>query len=372
MAAEKTTKKKEIQEIKNFIELSGWSLEKLPRVFLYVSTDCFEFDLVVDHYRSEYKKLSEPFESLVYVSEPGDQEKLFSELFNFSMFSSWKLVIVKSGSDFFKPILSPAKKEFFDNFKRSIGGISDKISLVIHYDHKELPAKMGTLLDNKYGILKSRNYYQDERRKGLEEVLRSEKVSFEQDAMDEFINRITPHIGAYIKNVQKLKFLLGKKHFSNDDIHEILFPSNDFNPFQLVESIFQNDRTQFYKEFYKIKAHEDSMAQILSFLSAFLNRLDEVRKAKVLFQRFRTEQESGEFFRQMKMDSYSDARKRFVKNRLRKEASLFSDEILSYAYETAIDINIRSKSSPVKDEKNFYFLSKFNQLFILLNSRNAS
>jgi DNA polymerase III subunit delta len=364
VAVEKVSKKKEIQEVKNFLELSQKGLDKLPRIFLYVAQDSFEFDLVVDHYRSEYKKLGEPFESVVYVSEPGDQEKLFSELFNFSMFSSWKLVIVKSGSDFFKTILTPAKKEFFENFKRSIPNLSDKISLLIHYDSKELPAKMGTMFDNKYGLLKSRNFYHDERRKGLEDVLKAEKVSFENDALDEFIHRIPPHIGAYLKNVQKLKLLLNKKHFTNEDIHEILFPTNEFNPFQLVEFIFQNNRAEFYKEFHKMKAHEDSLAQILSFLTAFLNRLDEVRKAKILLQRFRTDQENDEFFRFLKMDSYSEARKRFVKNRLRREVSLFTDENLSLAYEIAIDLNLRSKTSSIKDERHFYFLSRFNQLFL--------
>lgn len=371
MTTEKTTKTKDIKEIKNFFEISHLNIDNLPRILIYLSLDSFEFDLLVDHYREKLYKLHETYEFVVYVSEPGDQEKLFSELFNFSMFSCWKLVIIKFGSSFFQPILSPSKKEIFENFKNSIPNIDEKIFLLIHYDSKELPTKLVTLFNNKFAILKSRNYYPEERRKALEEILKNEKVSLEPDAIDEFIHRVTPHIGSYIKNIRKIKNLLNKKNFTLEDIREVLFPSSEFNPFQLVESIFKNDKVEFYKEFYKIKPHEDSVSQILAFLSVFVNRLDEVRKAKILFQKYPNEQDSEEFFRQMNMSSYSEPRKRFVKNRLKKESALFSDEIVSYAYQIAIDINIHLKTSSLKDI-NYFFIPKFNSLFLLLSSRNFS
>ena len=50
--AEKQAKKKEITEFKNFPEfLAQYQAKKsLPQVFIYVSTDSFEFDLITETY----------------------------------------------------------------------------------------------------------------------------------------------------------------------------------------------------------------------------------------------------------------------------------------------------------------------------------
>jgi DNA polymerase-3 subunit delta len=360
--------KKSILEFKHFTELRALEFSKLPNLLLHVSQDVFEFDLIVDHYKSGFSKQGVPFEFVIYVSEPGDQDKLFSELFNFSMFSSWKLIIVKSGADFFKPILTSGKKDFYEGFKRNIANLSDQIYLVIQYDSKELPAKLGNLFNNKYAVLKTRNYYNEERKRALEEVLRSEKVTMDIDAMEEFMHQTPPNSGSYIKNIQKLKYILGKKHFTLEDLHTVLYPNNEFNPFNLVDVIFQNKKFEFYKEFSKIREHEDSQAHLLSFLSAFLNRADEVRKAGIVLRANNTEDGEKELFKILKMDSYSEGRKKFIKSRLRKEIHLFTPQVLDYVYEMAIDLNIKAKSSPIKDDKNLYFLQKMERLFGMISN----
>lgn len=360
------TKKKEIQEFKTVLEVLRLStLEKLPRIFIYVSQESFEFDLIVDHYKQLYNKLTEPYETVVYVAEEGEQENLFSELFNMSMFSSWKLILIKFGNNFFKPILSKGYEEYVKNFKRSLPHLDEKISLLIHYDKKEIPFGLSALFLDKFALLKSKVLYPNERLKELESILKTEKITFDVDASDEFIHRIPPYSGAYIKNIQKLKFLIPKKHYTKEDIQEGLFASSEFNPFHLVDCVFQNNRLEFYKEFSKIKEHEDSVGYILSFLANFLNRLDEVRKAKILFKAENYLENSEEFFRHLKMEGYSSGRKYHVKERLKKEIHIFNDEVLDFCYETIIDLNLKLKTSNLKEEK-FYFLSKFNALFEMI------
>lgn len=368
MSESKTqSKKKEIQEFKTILEVLRLNtLEKLPRIFIYAAQESFEFDLLIDHYKQLYDKLPEPYETVVYVSEEGEQESLFSELFNISMFSAWKLIIIKSGTNFFKPIFTESYKEYVKNFKRSLPYLDEKICILIHYDKKEIPNALSSLFLDKFALLKSKVLYPNERLKELENILKNEKITFEQDASDEFIHRIPPNSGAYIKNIQKLKTLIPKKHYTKEDIKEGLFASSEFNPFYLTDCIFQNNRLEFYKEFSKIKLYDDSaVGQILSFLTNFLNRLDEVRKAKILFKTYYKEEDSEEFFRHLKMEGYSPKRKYVVKERLKKEVHIFNEEILSFCYDIVVDLNIKMKSGNLKENK-FYFLAKFNTLFELI------
>lgn len=367
--AEKQAKKKEITEFKNFPEfISEYQAKKnLPQVFIYVSLDSFEFDLITDTYRNELQNSGNPFEVVVYVAETGDLEKLFSEMFNMSMFSPQKLLIIRSGSDFFKSILTAGKKELYESFRRNMANLGEQVFVIIHYDAKDIPAKLSNLFDNRFGLLKNRNFYADERRPALEGILRTEKVQLEESAKDELIHRIPPNTGAYIKAIRKLKLMLNKKEFLLADIEEVLFNRSEFNPFQLVDLLFNNNKSEFFRELSKLKPGPESSFAFLSLLTALLNRVDEVRKAKILLKRFRDENDA-EFFKYLGMASYSDGRKRFVKGRLRREAKLFSTQTLDFLYHLILTLNIRAKTNAVKDESNLYAIREFDKLFEMLSS----
>ncbi len=369
--AEKQVKKKEILEFKNSTEILVAGLKDLPNVLFYVSEDSLEFDLIATHYKDLFKKIGEQYETITIVPDDEDVSKLFTELFNFSMFSNWKLILIRGGSDFFKPFLKTDKKDMYDNFKRNITGISEKIFLVIHLDSKDLPAKISTLFDNKFGLLKNRNFWPDDRKKALDILCRAEKIIFDPEAIEEFIHRVPPNTGSYHRSITKLKTLLHKKHFSAKEVVDILFPTNEFNPFQLAEYIFQKNKLEFYKEFSKLNREgENHTKGILAFLTAMLNRTDEVRKAKILFNRFKNDDE--EIFKALEMNSYSEGRKRFIKQRLKKETGLFSEKALNFLYDFLINLNIREKSSQMKtiDTEGVYFQSNIERLFVILNEDN--
>jgi DNA polymerase-3 subunit delta len=369
--AEKQVKKKEVLEFKNSTEILATNLKDLPNILFYVSEDSLEFDLVATHYKDLFKKIGEQYETITIVPEDEDVSKLFTELFNFSMFSSWKLILIRGGSDFFKPFLKVEKKDMYDNFKRNITGISEKIFVVIHMDSKELSSKIATLFDNKYGLLKNRNFWPDDRKKALDVLCRAEKIIFDADAIEEFIHRVPPNTGSYHRSITKLKTLLHKKHFTSKEVVDILFPTNEFNPFQLAEYIFQKNKLEFYKEFSKLNRDgENHTKGVLSFLTSMLARTDEVRKAKILFERYKND--DTEIFKHLGMATYSEGRKRFIKQRLRKETTLFSDKALTFLYDFLINLNIREKSSQMKtiDVEGLYFQSNIEKLFTILNEDN--
>ncbi|MDX1958846.1 MAG: DNA polymerase III subunit delta [Leptospiraceae bacterium] len=364
--AVKQVKKSNILEFKNYSELKTKTLLELPKILFYVALDSFEFDLTTDYYRVLLQKSGEPFEVVVYVAEPGDLERFFSELFNLSMFSSQKLVIIKSGTEFFKPILLQSNKEMFENFKRNIHSISEDIFVMIHYDNKDLPTKLSSMFNDTFSIIKSKTVYPSERKALLEEILKQEKLHLDEDAKEEFINRIQPSSGAYAKSILKLKSIYEKKQFSLKEVEEVLFPSSEFNPFEMSEAVFTRDKTGFRNEFYKLKRTKEDTGPFLTVLSSLLSKADEVRKASILFNV--TKDDEKEFFKQMGMDYYTDGRKRFTKIRLKKEVQLFHKETLDYLYDTLLELNILVKTSSSKDELYDYFFSRIEVLFLKMES----
>ncbi|MCE9499589.1 MAG: DNA polymerase III subunit delta [Leptospira sp.] len=354
--------KKEIKEFRSSLEVTSKPGSVLSPVFICCSENSFEFDQIIDFYKKRLSEQGEPFEVVVFVSEPGDAEKLFSEIFNLSMFSSKKLIIIKSGSDFFKPLLTSAKKEYFDNFKRSISGFQDNTFILIHYDAKDAPQKLYSMFNNKFSLLKSKNFYPDETRRKLEEILESEKISFDPAAIDEFIHKTPPNTGAYSRNIKKLQSYLGKKHYVIDDIKEILFNTNEYNPFNLADLVFKNNKHEFLKEFSKFRPESDSL---LSLLTILLNRLDEIRKAKIIFKRL-GDNDDSKFFEILGFTSYSEARKKFTKSRLKKETRWFNDKSIEFFYDFLIEMNIRIKSGSIREGLDFVFIRNIEKLFLLL------
>ncbi len=363
---EKQAKKNEIQEFKNFSEVLDLTTEKksFPKIFFYVSEDSFEFDLITDLYRNFYQKQNQPYEVIVYVAEGGDFEKLYSEIFNLSMFSQNKLLIIRSGTDFFKPFLTASKKEEFETFKKSIPNIPEGISILIHYDSKEIPAKLGQLFIQKYSVLKNRNLYADERLPSLESILRSEKVNMDLEAKEEFLHRIHPNTGAYTKSIRKLKSILFKKDFVIKDVEDVLFNQSDFNPFYAVDYLFKVQKYEFFKEISKIKIGNSGQPEILSFLNTCLNRANEVKKATILFTRFQGLNQDHEFFSLMGFSSYSEGRKKFVKSRLQKESRVFSKLIQKKLFFLLKNINLKVKTTTSIDK--FFLGSEFEKIFFTL------
>jgi hypothetical protein len=57
-----------------------------------------------------------------------------------------------------------------------------------------------------------------------------------------------------------------------------------------------------------------------------------------------------------------------VKGRLRRETKLFTTRALDSLYELVLELNIKAKTSSVKDEGNFYITREFDKLFAILSS----
>lgn len=362
------TLKKNLRTYKSYIEFEESSKKQLDNVLFYCSQDAFEFDLIVNRYREKLKIAGEPVEIIVFVSEPGDMEKLFAEITNLSMFSSMKLIIIKSGRDFFKPLLLAKNKNLLQSYTRNFQEISEKIYILVHYDDKAVPDKLMAVFAYKMSYLKNRNYYPYEKRKALESLLKHEKATMSHQAMDEFLHKIHPNTGSYLKNIQKLKLLLNKNHFEWEDVEEALFNRNDFNPFYMSDMLFQNNKREFFKEFSKLSLSEENRFGLLSLLTVLLNRTDEVRKARILFHRMADDE--AKIFQLLGMSSYSEKRRAFVRSRLRKEVNMFHSSILDTIYKTITELNILSKTGSNQEQTRLLFTEKMLKVFQIMENRS--
>ena len=366
MAQEKQTKKN-TATYKNFIELEKLK-EMPPQVLVFCSEDSYEFDLIVDLYKSKLSNFKESLEIIVFVSEPGDLEKLFSELGNLSMFSSLKLIIIKSAAELFKPVLSVKAKKMYETLKHHTQNLAEKLFIVIHYNDKDVPDKLTSLFAVKTGLIKNKEYYLNERKDALDLILDYEKVSLDHQAFDEFVYKVTATTGSYIKNIRKLKLVLNKRAFTQEDIQNVLFDTSEFNPFYMTDYLFSNNIPEFYKEFTKLQSSHDYTASFLSLLTSLLNRTDEMRKAKVLFARMKN-MDDYKFNEIMGFSSYSDKRKAFLKSKLKRETSMFNERSLSFLYDLLVRLNIMFKTSPIRSEIDLFFSQKIRELFFIMNER---
>lgn len=337
-------------EFKNFLDFQGRN--SVPQIMLYASKDSYEFDLIAERYKELIRNAAQPFEIVIYVSEPGDADKFFAEIFNFSMFATTKLFIIKSAQQFFKSIAN-LKKDQLEN-------IPEEYLVLMHFDNNEIPAKILSLFGKNTGILKAKNYYPGETRQALEEILKMEKLTLDQDAFDEFIYKTHPSHGAYLKNIRKLQLYFNKKNFSHEDVQNVLSNDNDLNASYLVDLIFLNHEFDFFRELSKFRTESDNL---LLFLSILLSRTNELRKYKVLVKQRQYNEEL--IFQMLGIQAYSEKRKRFVLSRMQKEARYFSDKAVETLYDILIDLGMKSKLNAGKNLM-IYFVMRMTELFRIL------
>ncbi|MDF3821581.1 DNA polymerase III subunit delta [Leptospira sp. 96542] len=366
------TKKTSSREFPSLFPLFKTTENNIPQFFAYAGEDSFEFELIIEHYKETLSKIGSNFEIIVIVSESGEQSKLFAELFTPDMFYPRKLIILKQASSFFKPILDPKAssewKDFAVGFKKNITSVSDQIHLILHYDGKDIPQTLVNLFNGTLNHYKTKPLYQSDYAKTLKEVCEQEKVNLDQDAFDEFIHRIPANLGAYLKNIKKLKQYLHKSKFSLADINSILFNQNELNVGFLVDSLVQKRKIEFFKEFTKFS---DQNSEILTFLTRLSYKLDEIRKIKVIRQKHNGEIPIPVMDEILKTASFSDGRKNFMRRQLISESANFSDKTLNEFYEILIDMNIKFKSGLRDEEGRNYFLQKILHCYSLLQDKSS-
>ncbi|MDZ4725131.1 MAG: DNA polymerase III subunit delta [Leptospira sp.] len=365
--------KKSAIEYPSLFQLFKTSDKNLPSVFTYVGEDSFEFEIAVDFFKDKLEKQGQALDIIVIVAEGGEQSKLFAELFTPDMFFPRKLIILKNGTAFFKPILeSKANSDYSDyvsGFKKNIISLSDNITLLVHYDAKDLPASYLNLFQNNFSFYKPKTIYQQDIGKALKEVLEQENVQLEEEAWDEFIHRIPPNVGSYIKNVRKLKQYLNKSKFTLADINSILFTQTEMDITSLVESLIALKKPEFYKEFTKFSGDN---GEILAFLTRLMYKLDEIRKVRVIRSKYNGEIPIPVMDDILKTGSFSEGRKGFMRRKLSSDSKNFTEKSLNQFYEILIDMNIKYKSGLRDEEGKVFFIQKSMELFRIIHVSSSN
>ncbi|RHX87760.1 DNA polymerase III subunit delta [Leptospira stimsonii] len=354
------------KEYKNTIEFLSDIGKELPSIVFVAAKESYEFEILAEKYKEAIRKSGESIEIVIFVSEPGDFERFQSEAFNLDMFSNRKLFIIKSGLEFFKPV-SGGKGKNNESLQKQFSNFPDSIQLLVHYNHWEVPSKVLQLFGGKANLIKTKNFYPNETKGGLLQACKEIGVQLEEDAMDEFLHKIPPSMGAYLQSLSKLKLYLSKKVFNKQDIEDVLLFNSELNSSGLVDFFMESDRIRFFKEFRKFQKGKDSL---LLFFTILKERIDQLRKYKIISRKYETTLSDEEVYEYLDIQSYSPARKNFVRNRLKKEATFFSDKIIGDLYDFIIDMNIRIKTGSEKEESEFYFNRKMEDFFIQLRRKD--
>ncbi|WCL49531.1 DNA polymerase III subunit delta [Leptospira sp. GIMC2001] len=357
------TAEKKIQEFANCLEFIDSNPKELPQIFCFVSQDSFEFEEILQYYRERLSKSGEPFETIVFTGENGEIDPFFSHAFTPDMFFPTKLLIIKSGVNFFKPFFNAAKKanELHNQFLHHLPQLSEKVYILIHYENWDMPSFLKKFFPIGYALVHSKNFYSNETRKHLEQLIRKMDLSLSSDAIDEFLHRIPPNMGSYLKSLQKLKLYLHKKKFEIEDVQDVLLGRTSINYQVLVTLFFQNRKVEFYKEFSKLS---DIRSELGILLSKLLDRLNEIRIFRIFQFKYKGAIPEDELFMTLGMDSYSSGRKYHIKKELISDAKMLKDKSIELLYESLIDLNIRHKSRTDAD-LTMYLQQKWMRMFNL-------
>jgi DNA polymerase-3 subunit delta len=341
--------------------------KNLPRILCFVSQDTFEFELILDFYRDKLIELGESGEKLVFTGESGDLEQFFSHAFTPDMFFPNKVLIIKSGVSFFKPLISGSAKkpnDLYRNFLHQIPQLSDSVRIIIHYETWEIPTSIKKLFAPDLVTITSKNFYPNETKKNLENLLRKYDLELSESAQDEFLHRMNPSMGSYAKNLLKLKSYLNKKKFELEDIQDVLLGKTGVNYQVLVSFLFQNRRAEFFKEYSKIT---DLRAELGILMNRILARLNEIRIFRSFQKRFKGNLPEDKLFESLGMQSYSEKRRYHVIRELGSESKYFKDKTLETFYQALVDMNLRHKTQSDLS-LDFYIQKKLYSLFTLFDS----
>ncbi|WP_207761414.1 DNA polymerase III subunit delta [Leptospira perolatii] len=341
----------------DFLHKTKGGIDELPNVLFVVAEDSYEFGIVSDLYREAFKKSGDSFEVVVFVSEPGDLESFQSEVKNMELFAARKLFLIKSGSVFFKPILSKGKSKLQKT--PPFASLPDSVKILVHYDHWDVSKEVLALFDKDAKYFLSKKFFASDRKPALTQACKELEVKLEDEAEEEFILKVHPTSGSYIRNLERLKLFLGKKIYNVSDIREVLFQSSEFNATEILDYFFDRDAGRFFKEFSKFRVGKDSL---LLFLNLFKDHLDKLRKFKVLnrfYDKVLSEKEQTEI---LGIQNYSPARKNRFYFLLKKQSNIFSDKDVDDLYSFLIDMNRRIKTGAEKSDTIYYFLRRIEEL----------
>ncbi|TGK21127.1 DNA polymerase III subunit delta [Leptospira fluminis] len=346
------------ENLLDFLHKTKGKIDDFPKVLFAVTEDSYEFGLVSDLYKDALKKSGDTYEVVVFVSEPGDLEKFQAEVSNLDMFAARKLFVIKSGTNFFKPLLGKGKAKSGPN--NHFSSLPDSVKIVVHYDHWDISKELLSFFGAEVRYFKSGKIFPDKRKEAVLKACKELDVRLDAQAEEEFLLRINPSAGSYLRNLEKLKLYLGKKSFAVEDLKEVLFQTSEFSAPETVDHFFERDMVRFAKEFSKFKIGKDSLLLFLTLLKDHTDRLRKFKMISRFYEKVLSEKEQSDL---LGMQNYSPARKSHTLRRLRKESSSFSDKDILDIYDFVIDINKKAKTGSEKEETVYYFLRKAEEFF---------
>lgn len=357
---------KKIQDYPNCLSFLEAKRDSAPQVLLFAAQDSFEFDVLLDYYKEQLSKNQETFEIIVFTGEGGEMDSFFSHCFTPDMFYPTKLIVIKSGTTFFKAFLGNQNKkpnDLYQNFLHHLPQLSDKVYVLVHYDTWDLPATIKKLFGNLANSIVSKNFYPNETRKNLEILSKKYDIHLSPEAMDEFLHRIPPNMGSYMKSLTKLKTFLGKKKFEVEDIENVLLGRSALNYSSLVTLYFQNRRAEFFKELKKLS---DLRVELGILISKLLERLNELRTFRVIHKKNKSDMDESLLYELLGIEHFSEGRKFHVLKELRTEAKYFNDKTMEEIYEILLNLNLRHKTSSDLDVLHLLVQNSFLKMFKLL------
>ena len=321
-----------------------------PEVVLVSGSDTGVVDRVLERLRTRLRKEEGAFESVVFSGEPGDEVRLHEEVCNIPLFSPYRLIIVRAGEELFRTVL--AQKARAAVYKRDFAHIPDRTLLVIA--HAGAPTKsLLSLFGDRILHLVTRDLYPNQVQDQIRAVAARLHLRLDEEAMHALRESLDPRQSGVEAALQRLKAVLTPEELQRSvpvtRVREILFPSQGWDSFVLVDALFALDHRTLQRELLRFNPGNDSFLAILKLM---LNRANEIRMARAGRDLGMNDEELLEF---LDLKNRHPFVKKKILQRLGGELANISDQQLGAIYQLLVQLHRDFRGVvPVSNHKRIF------------------
>ena len=259
-----------------------------PKVILVSGMDIELGDAVIKHAKRQLAKQVGDYELLVFSAQSQEDLQLQSELDNIPLFASYRFLIVRQGEEVLQPLLNSKVKA--KNFISTLKKLPPRTLLVILYAGSP-PSQLLTPLKKQEQLLhlSTRKLYAHQIEDSLRKAVHKRKLKIDQEAFYLLLENLDAKSGIIEKNLDDLQArTANQKEIRKEDVRSLLFPSQGWNPFDLIDAFFAGNPQDILSEYKRFHSSKDNYFVILKLI---LQRLREIRLASLAYSQKMTEKE---------------------------------------------------------------------------------
>ncbi len=283
----------EHKDITAFLQCIDTSFDwEQPKIVLVSGMDMELGDVVIKHIKRQLVKQIGSYESLTFSAQPKEGLHLQTELANTPLFSPYRFLLVRQGEEILQSLFSSTNQN--QKFIATLKQLPERSLLLILYAGNPPRQLIDPLKkQDKLLHLNTRKLYAHQIEGNLRNAIHKRKLILSQDGFYLLMENLAAKSGMIEKLLDHLQSRTNPKtEITKEDVRSILFPSQGWNPFDLVDAFFSGRLKAILSEYKRFHGSKDNFFVVLKLI---LQRLKEIRLSSLAYSQQMTEKEMISF-----------------------------------------------------------------------------